>query len=214
MCRGQSSLRYFEGKNCWSSTSCRQGFLQTENRIPPCDWFHHIKGYSLQKGEQAVESHKREPTNTSGGTPALPITTSPPSEVIVDTGTSEVSSLTSISPNDNPRTDQHEIVPDALVPKAGRPVGTTNEKKREDTEKHERCVISIAYAYSTKVTVSKASKTRCPKGFLVDLIQKKKHEFGVQSEISESTIHTRVKRGTLLRLMLVRYLQSKKPRKL
>ena len=144
-----------------------------------------------------MESHKREATSTSGGTPAPPITTSPPSEVIVDTGTSEVSSLTSISPNDNPPTDQHEIVPDALVPKAGRPVGTTNEKKREDAEKHKRCVTSIAYAYSTKVTVSKASKTRCPNGFLVDLIQKKKCEFGVQSEIYQSTIRTRVKRGNL-----------------
>ena len=87
--------------------------------------------------------------------------------MIVDSGTSEVSSLPSISPNDNPPTDQHEIVPDALVPKAGRPVGTTNEKKREDAEKHKRCVNSIAYAYSTQVTVSKASKTRCPKGFLL-----------------------------------------------
>ena len=126
-----------------------------------------------------------------------PITTSPPSEVIVDSGTSEVSSLPSISPNDNPPTDQHEIVPDALVPKAGRPVGTTNEKKREDAEKHKRCVNSIAYAYSTQVTVSKASKTRCPKGFLLDLIQKKKLEFGVQSVIYEATIRTRVKRGNL-----------------
>ena len=89
-----------------------------------------------------MESQKREATSISGGTPAPPITTSPPSEVIVDTGTSEVSSLPSISPNDNPPTDQHEIVPDALVPKAGRPVGTTNEKKREDVEKHKRCVTS------------------------------------------------------------------------
>ena len=79
--------------------------------------------------------------------------------MIVDSSTSEVSSLPSISPNDNHPTDEHEIVPDALVPKAGRPVGTTNEKKREDAEKHKRCVTSIAYAYSTQVTVSKASKT-------------------------------------------------------
>ena len=68
-----------------------------------------------------------------------------------------------LSPNDNPPTDQHEIVPDALVPKAGRPVGTTNEKKREDAEKYKRCVTSIAHAYSTKVTVSKASTTICPR---------------------------------------------------
>ena len=97
--------------------------------------------------------------------------------MIIDTGTSKVSSLTSISPNDNPPTDQHEIDPDALVPKAGRPVGTTNEKKREDAEKRKRCVTSIAYAYSTKVAVSKASNTRCPNRFLVDLIQKEKREF-------------------------------------
>jgi len=60
--------------------------------------------------------------------------------VIVDMGTSEVSSLLSISPNDNPPADQHEIVPEVLVPKAERPVGTINEKKREDAEKYKRCV--------------------------------------------------------------------------
>ena len=103
-----------------------------------------------------------------------------------------ISSLSSIS-DQSPRA--LNVPPQA----AGRPHGSSvgNMKKKEKDEK--ACVAVIAVEYAAKIAeVNRMSgKKRIPKGWLSELIDRKKKEFGVVKRISRKTIETRRRRGRL-----------------
>mmetsp|Transcript_25992 Transcript_25992/g.46869 ORF Transcript_25992/g.46869 Transcript_25992/m.46869 type:complete len:246 (+) Transcript_25992:72-809(+) len=88
-----------------------------------------------------------------------------------------------------------EAVPSLSRPKADRPLGNTDDEKREDAKKLKDCISAVACDYATEITSRKAEgKKRVMKGFLTDLINKKRDEFGVVVSISEETIRSRAKR--------------------
>ena len=84
-------------------------------------------------------------------------------------------------------TEEEKEIDDA--PKVGRPLGCTNEKKREDNLKLKKCIDEIANDYSSSVsTLGKMKRVR--KGFLVDMISEKKRKYEINSDISVKTIYS------------------------
>ena len=63
--------------------------------------------------------------------------------------------------------------------KAGRPKGSTMQKKREDMSNYKECVSVISEAYGKEHTLRKDQNKRLMKGYLEEVIAKKKEEFGV-----------------------------------
>ena len=78
----------------------------------------------------------------------------------------------------------------------GRPKGSTDNKKREDSTKLFKCINSITVTYSTEKS-KLPPKKRLPNGFLRDLIQSKKKEYGVNVAINKDRIISRHRRGNL-----------------
>ena len=81
--------------------------------------------------------------------------------------------------------------------KAGRPKGSTNQKKRDDVKKLKECVNAIAHAYNNEFTKQRRLWQKLVKGFLEQVIQEKKEEFGVSDNISIDTVRSRIKQGSL-----------------
>ena len=96
---------------------------------------------------------------------------------------------------DDDDASDEEPLPGPQRGKAGRPTGTTDEKRREDVKNFKDCISSIAFDFATEVTNRKAEKKRIAKGFLADLIKKKQIQFSVVTYISDETICSRVKRN-------------------
>jgi len=70
-------------------------------------------------------------------------------------------------------------------------------KTLEDAIKRTNCVYAITNDFISELEARRAAGGRCKKGFLEELIAKKKVEYGVPGEITilESTIHARVQVG-------------------
>ena len=79
--------------------------------------------------------------------------TPPTDEIEVSQEASEVSSLYSPEPRD----EEHAlgVNASAVISKAGRPKGTTNEKMREIAATRKKCLDSITTDYATSVAVKK-----------------------------------------------------------
>ena len=75
----------------------------------------------------------------------------------------------------------------------GRPNGSTDNEKREDSMKLLECINSIALNYSTQKSKCLSPKSRLRNGFLCDLINSKKKDYGVSIAISEETIKSQYK---------------------
>ena len=122
-------------------------------------------------------------------------------ELTADQNDSEVSSLTSPSTRsssdllDNEDTDEHEMMDCSA--RRGRPKGSTNQKKRDDANKFKECVNAIAHANNNELTKQRGLLKKHVKGFLEQVIQEKKEEFGVSDNISIDTVRSLIKRGSL-----------------
>jgi hypothetical protein len=84
-----------------------------------------------------------------------------------------------------------------LSSKAGRPKGSTMQKKKEDVNNYKDCVNAITKEYYNKLTFHKENRQRLMKGLLEAIIEQKKEEFGVSDDIRATTIRTRIRRGRL-----------------
>ncbi len=76
--------------------------------------------------------------------------------------------------------------------------GSTNQKKREHIKNYKECINSVSQAYHSELTHCKDQKKKVMGGFLVQIIEKKKREFGVSCNIPEETIRSRTKRKSLV----------------
>ena len=154
------------------------------------------------KAEQSNNDPADNPADEASGDPACDSSNNLAGESVVDDpAAAPVRDVTTnhegeVSRLSSPSTSL-DVVPVTPKPKAGRPKGTTDEKKREDKKNHQACIDSIAYDFSTEQTAKKAVNKRCERGFLEALIETKKAEFGVTAKISVDTIQSRVKRGNL-----------------
>ncbi len=81
--------------------------------------------------------------------------------------------------------------------KAGRPKGSTIQKKREDISRYRECVSAVTEAYCNELTHNKEQNKRLMKGYLEEVIAQKQEEFGVSNKISASTIKSCMYRGSL-----------------
>ena len=70
-------------------------------------------------------------------------------------------------------------------PKGGRPKGTTNESKRQAEFSYKHCLDAIELEYSTEFAAARSKKKRMPKGWLDNLIEEKRKEYGVKNSISK-----------------------------
>ena len=124
--------------------------------------------------------------------------TSPIEEAVVN-DTSEVSSISSPSTGTNITDSEHQDLLTATIwtSKAGRPKGSTMQKKKEDVNNYKECVNAITKEYNNKLTFHKENRQRLMKGHLEAIIEQKKEEFGVSDDIPAATIRTRIKRGSL-----------------
>jgi hypothetical protein len=108
--------------------------------------------------------------------------TRPVEELSVNQNDPEVSSLSSpstgsIGIESNTRDNDVSECMESLS-NAGRPKGSTMQKKREDIKNYKECVNAIAEAYDNELTLHNPEK-RLAKGYLEQLILQKKEEFGV-----------------------------------
>ena len=78
---------------------------------------------------------------------------------------------------------------------SGRPKGSTLENKRKEEANYKACMDSITLEYSNKLTTAKLAEKRLPRGWLAELIIRKKKEFSVIRPIKECTIRWRVTNG-------------------
>ena len=104
-------------------------------------------------------------------------------ELVVYHNDPNVSSISSLSTGSN-TTDGNNGSQDLLnamisPSKAGRPKGSTNQKKRDDVKKSKECVNAIAHAYNNELTKQRGLQQKLVKGFLEQVTQEKKEEFGV-----------------------------------
>ena len=65
------------------------------------------------------------------------------------------------------------------LPKAGRPKGSTDQRKREDIQNLNKCMHDITDSYETELTLCKGQNKRVKKGYMEQLSREKKEEFGV-----------------------------------
>ena len=122
-----------------------------------------------------------------------------PVEELIFYQNSKVSSISSPSMGSN-TTDsesQDQLIATILSSKAGRPKGSTMQKKREDINNYKECVNAITEEYHNKLTFHKENQRWLMKGHLEAIIEQKKEEFGVSNDIPAATIRTRIKRGSL-----------------
>ena len=85
----------------------------------------------------------------------------------------------------------------SLDAKTGRPKGSTDTKKREETKRLHDCINSIAHDYSIKRERLKTEHKHITRGYLAKLIATKQEEFCDVSPIAEETICSRMKQGNL-----------------
>jgi hypothetical protein len=81
------------------------------------------------------------------------------------------------------------------VKKGGRPKGTTKANANKENERNAKCKVEIAEAYQEKINEMKAAgKQQVSKGYLIDLICRKKKERGLPNDyyISDQTIKSRI----------------------
>ena len=92
-----------------------------------------------------------------------------------------------------------DILPEPSQKKAGRPKGTTNDKKLEDLRNLEACINEVVRKFKAALDELKAdpSRKQLKKGVLSNLIEETKVEYGVESDIKEPTIRKRVFRQSL-----------------
>ena len=81
--------------------------------------------------------------------------------------------------------------------KTGRPKGSTDTKKREETKRLHNCINSIAHDYSIERERLKTERKYIARGYLAKLITSKQEELWVVSPIAEEIIHLQMKRGNL-----------------
>ena len=86
----------------------------------------------------------------------------------------------------------------APTPKAGRPPGSKDEKRRNDILNYNACVDAIASSYYAERLLQKSLNKRCKSGFLLNLTEEKKATFKVTVDISKASIRRRVQRGSPL----------------
>ena len=124
--------------------------------------------------------------------------TSPFDEVIAN-DTSELSSISSTSMGTNITDCESQVLQTSTISssKAGRPKGSTMQKKREDISNYKQCVNAITEDDHKELTSHKEIQWRLMKGRLEAVIKQKKEEFGVSDDIPAATIRTRIKRGSL-----------------
>jgi hypothetical protein len=105
---------------------------------------------------------------------------SPVEEVVVNQN-SEVSSVSSPSMGSNTTDNESQDLLTATnsSSKAGRPKGSTMQKKKEDVNNYKECVNAITKEYYNKLTFHKENRQRLMKGLLEAIIEQKKEEFGV-----------------------------------
>ena len=122
-----------------------------------------------------------------------------PVEELIFYQNSEVSSVSSPSTGSNTTDSKSQDLLIATISssKAGRPKGSTMQKKREDINNYKECVNAITEEYHNKLTFHKENRRRLMKGHLEAIIEQKKEEFGVSDDILASTIRTRIRRGSL-----------------
>jgi hypothetical protein len=107
--------------------------------------------------------------------------------------TSDMSSLSSPLNDDEETLENSQSPPSA----AGRPKGSTREKKRLHSMAFRACMNAIVEVYAKEVSCKKKEGKRVQKGYLDRLINEKKHEFSVEDQISKKTIHNRIKNGII-----------------
>ena len=73
---------------------------------------------------------------------------------------------------------------DPKASKAGRPKGTTNANKRETEENYKIWVHTITKDYSTLLATKKLQGKQVPKGALPEIIQSRKKEYQIATNIS------------------------------
>ncbi len=127
--------------------------------------------------------------------------TRPVEELALNQNDIDVSSISS------PSTEHHithsmagiQDLSDTMVSssKAGRPKGSTIQKKREDISRYRECVSAVTEAYCNELTHNKEQNKRLMKGYLEEVIAQKREEFGVSNKISASTIKSCMYRGSL-----------------
>ena len=122
-----------------------------------------------------------------------------PVEELIFYQNSEVSSVSSPSTGSNTTDSKSQdlLIATILSSKAGRPMGSTMQKKREDINNYKECVNAITEEYHNKLAFHKENHWRLMKGHLEAIIEQKKEEFGVREDISEETIRGRIWRGNL-----------------
>jgi len=87
------------------------------------------------------------------------------------------------------------VASDSSKKSGGRPKGTTSAKQYDDEKRYKECLNSITTEYANGRERSEMTLKPIPKGFLRDLIQKKKSEFNVTANITHTTISSRVSRN-------------------
>ena len=81
--------------------------------------------------------------------------------------------------------------------KAGRPKGSTHQKKREDIKNYNKCMNAITEAYNNEFTHCRDQRKSVMRGFLKEVIEQKKVEFSISCNISEETVRSRIKQQSL-----------------
>ena len=81
---------------------------------------------------------------------------------------------------------------------AGRPKGSTNEKKREEIKNYKECINAVSQAYHSELTHCKDQKKKVKGGFLAQIIEKEKGKFDVSCNIPEETIRSQIKQKRLV----------------
>lgn len=96
-------------------------------------------------------------------------------------------------------TEENQDQDDGSQKKAGRPKGTTNEKKLEELNKYKACINEVVRKYKAALDELKSdpSRKQLRKGVLSNLIQETKVKHGVEKDINPKTIRQRVLRRNL-----------------
>ncbi len=120
-------------------------------------------------------------------------------EEVVLNDPSEVSSISCPSTLTNITDSETQDLQTSTISssKAGRPKGSTMQKKREDISKYKQCLNAITEEYHKELISHKETRRRLMSGHLEAVIKQKKEEFGVSDYISAKTIRTRINRGRL-----------------
>ena len=121
-------------------------------------------------------------------------------ELVVYQSDPNMSSISSPSTGSNTTDDNSESqdLSNAMFfsSKAGRPKGSTRQKKRANINNYKECVNAIAEVYQNELTLHKDQNKRVKKGYLDNIIEQKKEEFGLSCNISAETVRSRIKRGS------------------